>query len=237
MRSRVARRIGRPLPSSVKRGYRFAERAYLRAASSSRVGRRHIFAGYFRSNRWGDPQSRSGRGSNLDETKVIRRALPELFDQLGIESLLDIPCGDGSWMKHVEHNLQRYVGADLVPRAVETLRRSAGPREEYLCLDAICDPLPRTDAIFCRDLFIHLSYDHIMATLLNMKRSGAKYLIASTYPAQSNEDITTGLWRPVNLSSPPFSLGDTLHLIHEGSASEVYPDKSLGVWSLEDLPI
>ena len=209
----------------------------MKGLSSTRFGRRHLFRRYFLTNRWDDPETPSGRGSSLAATENLRQMLPQWFERYQITSLLDVPCGDGHWMREVPHNLESYTGADIVVELVSTLTARARPGEHYLCLDAITDSLPYADAVISRDFFIHLSDDHVRAALKNMQRSGARFLIASTYPEQINIKISTGLFRPINLAAAPFDLGPPLELVEEGSteAGGRFADKSVALWSLQDL--
>ena len=50
------------------------------------------------SNLWGAAESVSGLGSELDATAVLRGELPRLLARLQVNSLLDAPCGDASWI-------------------------------------------------------------------------------------------------------------------------------------------
>ncbi len=197
-----------------------------------------LFTLYARSNYWHDDESRSGQGSNLAQTAVIRRELPLLFERLGIRTLLDIPCGDGRWMHHVDHRLDRYIGADIVPDLIEQLQVSARPGEEFMCLDAISDPLPQADAILSRDFFGHLSDEHLVAAVRNMKRSGAGLLIATTFPGRPHLDIPTGRWRPIDLERAPYSFGPPVDAILEQctQGNGRWADKTLAVWRFEALP-
>src|ERR1700690_4609194 len=72
-----------------------------------------IFLDAFRDNRWGDAESISGPGSNLRVTEEIRKAIPELIADLGVRSILDIPCGDFNWMSRLDLGVD-YTGADIV---------------------------------------------------------------------------------------------------------------------------
>lgn len=215
-------------------------RRLLLASRATRIPavRRLLFRLYYHRNTWRDSGSRSGEGSNLDQTAVIREKLPGLFEKLSIRSVLDVPCGDGYWWRHVEHSLDRYIGADVVPEVIKDLSAEADTRSEYRCLDVSSDPLPQADAILSRDLLVHFSEDLIGATLRNMKRSGAAYLITTTFPGRVNRDIETGRWRPIDLQASPFNFPEPVALINEG-AGEYEPrfaDKSLGVWRLADVP-
>src|SRR5215469_6626902 len=70
-----------------------------------------IFGGVYASGIWGRTESRSGFGSNLIQTAIIRAELPRLASEFGVRSFLDIPCGDWFWMQHVELGVESYIGA------------------------------------------------------------------------------------------------------------------------------
>ena len=85
------------------------------------VYRFSVWAGGSRSQRNGIPDS--GPGSTTAETRAIRAALPEILSGLGIRTMIDVPCGDMSWMQLVDLSGIRYIGADISPRVVEQNRR------------------------------------------------------------------------------------------------------------------
>ena len=64
-----------------------------------------IFNYIFHKNTWGDRNSVSGPGSNIEQTKVIRNILPIFIEDLRCSSKLDIPCRDYYWMKMVLLNV------------------------------------------------------------------------------------------------------------------------------------
>jgi hypothetical protein len=188
-------------------------------------------------NLWRGTESRSGPGSTLAETAVVRHELPRILRDVGAQSILDIPCGDFFWMKELRLDVSSYIGADLVVRLVEENNRLYGSdRRMFVRLDVRVDPLPKVDLVLCRDCLDHLSFQDIRAGLDNIARSGATYLLATTYPDRENKDIRSGDWRPLNLERPPFSLPPALETINERSAKPGYPDKSLGLWRIVDIP-
>ena len=93
--------------------------------------------------------------------------------------------------------------------------------------------------LFCRDCFVHFSYSDIYFALDNIKQSKITYLLTTTFPdCESNEDITTGDWRLLNLEKPPFNFPTPLRLINEqcSEGGGLYQDKSLGLWQVQDIP-
>ncbi|GAB6041081.1 class I SAM-dependent methyltransferase [Endothiovibrio diazotrophicus] len=192
-------------------------------------------------NLWGDGESRSGTGSNLANTAAIRAALPPLLERLAVRSVLDVPCGDFHWFKEMDLTLEHYYGADVVAPLIDSNRRHyGGPRHHFAVLDLTRDPLPSVDLILCRDLLVHLAEGQVWDALANIKRSGARYLLTTTFTdeGRDNGDIPTGIWRPLNLTRPPYRFPPPLEVIDEGYLGEggIYADKSLGLWEVASLP-
>ena len=192
-----------------------------------------IFTTIYQNNEWHDAESVSGPGSSLKRTCVIRDELPRFLRTFGARSLLDAPCGDFNWMQHVNLEGVHYIGGDVVPDLIEQNRRKHGNRHRtFVLLDITKDVLPRTDAILCRDCFIHFSFAHIDAAIANFKRSDCEFLLATTHVNVSvNQDITTGDWRSINLTVPPFNLPQPIGLMVENAET----GKCLGLWRIADL--
>ncbi len=193
-------------------------------------------------NLWGADSSVSGVGSELDATAAIRARLPELLKQLGVRSLLDAPCGDHRWMAHLELGLERYVGIEIVPSIIEALQRRyrGDVRRSFLLADLTRDALPRCDLILSRDCLVHFSFATLERAALNLKASGAIWLLTTTFPKlERNEDIEDADWRPLNFERAPFDWPAPLELINErcAEANGAYADKSLALWRLRELPI
>ena len=191
-------------------------------------------------NLWGAAASTSGLGSELDATAVLRAELSPLLQKLGVTSLLDAPCGDAGWISQVDLGA-RYVGIDIVPDLIERLRSRAASGEirgEYYLADITADALPRCDAILCRDCLVHLSFANIARAVANFQRSGAVWLIATTFPERrTNADCEDGDWRALNFEYAPFNLGPPVELLNENclEAGGGWRDKSLGVWRLAEM--
>jgi hypothetical protein len=233
---RVRELARRTLPFLVPVRRRYVEWSY----ETRKRAREQLFNTIYRSNHWGDLASVSGQGSNLEQTATLRVALPRILSMLGVRSLLDAPCGDLHWMRHVDLDLDWYVGGDIVRDLVDHLQRTCGgPGREFLHLDITTDRLPKVDAILCRDCLVHFSFRQIAAAVRNFRRSGALYLLTTTFTdRQHNQDIVTGDWRTLNLCAPPLNWPEPLILINEGCTQSGwrFADKSLGVWELASLP-
>ena len=191
-------------------------------------------------NLWGAPESASGLGSELDATAVLRTELPRLLQKLGATSLLDAPCGDAGWINRADLGV-RYVGIDIVPALVEGLQARAAAGKingEYLLADITTDELPRCDAVLCRDCLVHLSFANIERAVTNFRRSGAAWLIGTTFPElRTNTDCEDGDWRALNFERAPFGWGTPVELVNENcqEAGGGWGDKSLGVWRVSEI--
>jgi hypothetical protein len=197
-----------------------------------------VFREAFLSNLWaGD--SRSGPGSSGDQTATVAAALPPLCERLDVRDFLDVPCGDFSWMASADLRGASYVGADLVPEIVAACRqRYARSDRTFLELDLTASELPAADLMLCRDGLVHLSNDEILSALRNVARSQIRWLLTTTFPdEEQNIDISTGDWRPIDLTKPPFDLPRPAELINEGCTEQdgAFSDKSLGLWPVSAL--
>jgi len=202
-----------------------------------------IFTEIFHEKTWitnvKDKPSISGEGSNLVQTAIIRQELPTVFHELGITSMLDAPCGDFFWMRKVDLGSINYCGADIVRPIIEkNSKEFTDSTHKFVLKDIIHDNLPQTDLILCRDCLVHFSFENIIKTLINFQKSGARYLLTTTFINQSrkNIDIKTGAWRPLNLEKPPFNFPKPLRIILEQCTEKAhYADKSLGLWAINDI--
>jgi SAM-dependent methyltransferase len=212
----------------------------VRDAVEARLPAEWHFARIYKGNIWRGKESRSGTGSDLEQTRVVRQGLPELLRQIRAASILDLPCGDFHWMKEVDLPVQSYIGGDLLPELIKkNSQLYASEIRRFFVLDVRRSKLPQVDVVFCRDCLVHLSNADVFSALRNIKMSGASYLIATTFPMRdANIDIRTSGWRPLNLIRPPFCLSSPIELLNEGCTEDngVYADKSLGLWRVQDLP-
>ena len=199
-----------------------------------------IFARYYRNNFWSDPESLSGKGSSISTTARLREKLSSLLRERGVKSMLDIPCGDYNWMKLVQKPGLRYLGADVVKEMIEKNNQEYRNNfTKFSIIDITKGSLPKVDLILTRDCFVHFSYEAVVKAISEIKKSGSKYFLTTSYPDWSkNFDIKTGFWRPINLSLKPFNFPEPVLTILEESEGDwdVFKDKSLNLYRVGDLP-
>jgi hypothetical protein len=223
-----------------KRPLTIAERQFAeRASELAHLGLKERFERIYSTNLWSDPESRSGVGSRLASTRALRAELPMVLRQLETRVLLDVPCGDFTWMEHVDLSGVEYIGGDIVPSIVEeNRRRHAHESRRFVVLDLTRDLLPAADVLLCRDCLVHLSYANIEAVLANIARSSIRYLLMTSFPGRGdNRDVVDGDWRPLDFQTPPFSFPEPRLTVVENCEEEggSYSDKSILAWRVDDL--
>lgn len=158
---------------------------------------------------------------------------------MNIVSVLDIPCGDFHWMQNADLSKISYTGADIVePLIAKNAEKFSKDNIQFKVLNLINDPLPAVDLIIVRDCLVHLSYEDITNAIKNIKLSGSKYLLATTFTDfRLNYDITTIDWRRLNLQIKPFNFSAPLLIINEGctEGNGEYSDKAMALWEISHI--
>jgi len=202
-----------------------------------------IFSRYFKENTWGCDESFSGAGSTVQATKYLVRELDDLLRRYSVKSILDLPCGDFNWMRYVDLAGIDYLGADCVEELI-ALNRNNHPERNFVKLDLLNDTLPTVDLIICRDCLFHFPNDDIEKALSNIKRSGSKFILTTsfswkTYP---NIDISMGDFRRINLEIEPFNLPPPYERIIEGNqetstSAGSQADRAMCLWPCSLLKV
>jgi SAM-dependent methyltransferase len=198
-----------------------------------------VFARIYKENRWNSDESASGKGSTLKSTELLRGRLSSLLRDLDIRTLVDAPCGDLNWMRHLDYTFSEYIGVDIVPDLVQRLRNEiVAPNWRFIVGDISSDVLPAADALLCRDCLGHLPYELALCAIENWKRAGFTYIITTTFPGETNREGALGRWRRINMEAPPFCFPDPVAVIAERFArpERTDPVKSLGCWRTVEIP-
>ena len=199
------------------------------------------FSWIYEKNYWGNLESRSGNGSSLEYTEAIRARLPEILDKYSIKLVLDAPCGDFNWMKHVVVGRSiRYIGADIVPQLISNLQAEYEDQNiEFMSLDLTSNSMPPADLFFCRDLLFHLSFEDARKVLENYLESGTPYILTTSHELRGvvrNSDITSGDFRMVDLTLHPFSFPEAaLEVIPDFKPPD--PERNMKLWTRRDVAV
>jgi hypothetical protein len=201
-----------------------------------------IFTSIYENNYWDSRESKSGPGSDLYNTKNIRKVLPSLLKKYKIKKILDAPCGDFYWMKKVLNETKiHYVGFDIVPKIINTnVKKFSNKKTKFIKLNLINQSLPKGDILICRALLFHLSYKNIKKVLKNIQNSNIKYVLLTNSCVCKdfkNYNIIDGGYRPLNLFKYPFFFSkkylykfkDTFH------PKTKKTDQEMILWKKEDF--
>jgi hypothetical protein len=157
-----------------------------------------------------DNESVSGPGSTLQFTANLRNELPKIFEQFGIRTVFDAPCGDLNWMKEVLKVCDdiSYIGGDIVEPLIKSNTEVYGsrPNTQFINIDIINDPLPSVDLMICRDCLFHFSEADIKQFFKNFVASDILALLVTNEDSNdANRDIVTGGYRHTNLLATPYN--------------------------------
>ena len=210
------------------------------------MNREEMFNEHYKLNLFKGKESKSGPGSDSDQTFALKFELIKLCRDLNISSLIDFPCGDFNWMKDVIASLgiSVYLGMDIVKILIEENRRlyegCSIPTVFFKQSDIVTDDIPSADLLLCRDCLVHLSFDSATKALHNMAKSNVKYFLITTFTNDQwiNMNFVDGTnWYPINMMKSPFNLPVPMILINEEctEGGGDYADKSLGLWTNEEL--
>lgn len=169
----------------------------------------------------------SGLGSELAATEIIQHEIPGMLTELGVENLVDLGCGDWTWMSQIQLSC-RYLGLDIVQAVVDRNQARYGSDVvEFRQLDAVTEELPVCDAVLCREMMFHLSFEDARLAFDNIRRN-AKWVIAtSDSDIWFNSNIPSGDFRMLNLQRAPFRLPPPdRYIIDDG----LVPGRFLGIW-------
>ena len=181
--------------------------------------REKIFKYIFLSGYWLDynleeNQSRSGNGSNLDQSVFLKKELKIFFKEKKIKKILDIGCGDFKWMSSLleEIDFDYYLGIDIVDSLIEeNIQNYQNNKVKFIKKDIVKDDinfLEKYDFVLIRHVFIHLKNSNIKKVLDKIKKIDFKYVCITSDPkVKINKDLKTeGRYRDVNMTIYPFSL-------------------------------
>lgn len=195
-----------------------------------------VFTEKFIKNSWKGSESKSGPGSSISVNKKLISLLQDFFYKKSIKRILDCGCGDFNWMKEFDFiEIESYLGVDIVEKIIsENINRFENEKIKFKKMNIVSDTInEKYDAVLCKDVLFHLSFDDAICSIDNIKNSQSELLISTTFIGFENEDIKTGNWRPINLETYPFNLGQPI-ILWENIEDKItgYTNKSIGIWKI-----
>ena len=198
------------------------------------------FSDIYEENLWASNESRSGPGSEAHMTLSLRQLLPEVIAKYQIKKMLDIPCGDYSWMKEViDKSNVEYMGVDIVDSLINDLKHFYGRPNINFCVGDMRNMvLPQVDLVVSRDILFHLSYQDISKYLDNFLKSKSKYLLTTSYHSSfkfKNINIVSGDFRLLNLFEEPFNFPSVYLEEFAEPPQDFNPSRSVIMWDAATL--
>jgi len=183
------------------------------ARSRRKIGR--AFEDIYEKFRWNSPdnsgESRSGEGSTLANTRLIRKALVDLLSALDVQTMLDASCGDWNWMKEIAHHLPAYTGLDVTRSVIQANRRRYRTESvNFIHTDSLsflrkCGD-KAFDLILLRHTLEHLPTAYNVPLLKEVRRCARHALVTSCklYTEDTNRTTDFGGCKPINLLLAPY---------------------------------
>lgn len=146
-------------------------------------------------------------GSQIDITQEYVTYLQKFLEENEIKTVLDIGCGDWAFSRYIDWTGIEYTGIDVVQDVIHRNQAQfSSPNITFIHENFLEMELPEADLILCKDVFQHLSNPDVLKTIKHCSKS--KHCLITNYfdPSTNNIEIQTGLYRPIDLTAPPFNL-------------------------------
>ena len=205
--------------------------------------KKKIFTSIYKSNHWVQkgnllPKefvSVSGPGSNIgtDQFRQLVDNFTYIIEKYGINSILDMPCGDFLWIKEIIKNKNiKYLGIDIVEELIKNNNlKFKNEKNNFQSYDIVnFNTNEKFDLVLIRDLFLHIKNSDIIKIIDNLKSMNVKYVALNSYNNNKNIDVTIGQHRKVNLLIEPFNLKKPIY-----SFKDYENDKFFYIYDLETL--
>ncbi len=168
-----------------------------------------VFETIYAENQWGHG---SGEGSLPKYTRGYAEYLETFLDEKGIQSVVDMGCGDWQFSKDIAWGQASYHGFDVVPSVVEANQQAhARDGVDFTLYSGDPSELPAADLLIVKDVLQHLCDAKVHAFLPHLDRY--KYALLTNCLAPRGEtvnaNIEDGDCRFLDLRKPPFHVEAT----------------------------
>jgi len=173
---------------------------------------------------------------------TLQHGLVPLLRGLRVTTLLDGGCGAFSWMRAIHKALpdMRYLGVDIDNEVIARNRALFdGQNRRFIVQDLVAAPPPPGRLIVLRDVFDEMSEDDALQLLRNCRDAGVPLVLATTFYLRADNDSSSSTASGANLQRPPFDFPPPTALLPDpdGISKGEGSGKSLGLWSLAQLPL
>jgi len=162
-----------------------------------------------------DSESYCGNGSLRSSAKNMKDFIEKVIGKYNIKSILDMGCGNWSWMNGVNLNEVVYYGIDfdkeVIDYDIKTYKTS--DNINFIAGDFFEVDLPKVDLVIFRDVLIHMPNDKIISILKIVKNIGKFVMLCTTRGVDNKKRVinyTPSSYRNssrfLNLEREPFFL-------------------------------
>lgn len=151
---------------------------------------------------------KSGPGSTRFFAAPYVRFVEQFIKDHDVMSILDLGCGDLAFTAHLKMHGAVYTGVDVIRSRVD---RNAALRPGWKFVHAdLRDVRPDADLVLIKDVIQHWSSQDIADWLRAIADAPFKYMLVTNcqYGPTVNTHCPTGGWRAIDLTKPPFSVGE-----------------------------
>lgn len=176
----------------------------------------------------------SGPGSKLESTAPYREFLATWIQAYKVRSILDLGCGDMEIMSHMDLSSKvtddecavHYHGVDCIEDRIK-LNKERYPNYSFTCSDLRSFDVVGNgwngphSLVLVKDVIQHWATMEIIDWLKTLKPYQA-LVTNCNYGPTVNTEIETGGWRAIDLTRPPFSIGEIVfQWTHNGATKDV----------------
>lgn len=160
-----------------------------------------IFNFIYKTNFWSD---RSGPGSDPKNAKPWIETVNLFLENKGIESVLDLGCGDWRIGKELNLDNKNYVGVDVSSIIIKEIDYNSKPNISFVSDDIETMIFPKVDLVIIKDVLQHLPNSSVKIIMSKIISSCNYALICNDIGENENIDILSGEHRNLDLSKSPF---------------------------------
>jgi len=155
----------------------------------------------------GEGMGFSGTGSLVSFAKPYMDFLQEFITNNEIKSVVDAGCGDWTFSQFMDWSGVDYTGFDVVKPVIERNKRKFETAStKFIHSNFIAEDLPSADLLVCKDVLQHCTVEDILTFIEQVKKFKHCLITNDIQPGNINIPIQRGLWRPIDLTKPPFNL-------------------------------
>ncbi|XVN42451.1 MAG: class I SAM-dependent methyltransferase [Candidatus Rickettsia vulgarisii] len=173
-----------------------------------------IFTKIYDQNLWG---SGSGPGSNPINAEPYLKLLQSYLDDPKFVSIVDLGCGDWQLMKTLRiPDSKAHIGFDLVKSVINTnIKNYQKDNINFNHIHKLADlKNQKGDLLIVKDVLQHSNNQEIKYFIKEILPNFKYALITNDYfSTNNNSEISTGLYRTIDLESEPFNMSSIKTLL------------------------